>query len=109
VYRYIDSPDATVNTASNTTVETDWGGEIKEMYFQDGPAFELAPNAPARVLATYSGGEPAAVIASFGRGRVGLVGPHPEADLEWFDSTDDSHNSLHPELGHRLIEQTISQ
>jgi glutamine amidotransferase-like uncharacterized protein len=107
-YRYIDSPDAMVTSASDTTVETDWRGQREEMYFQDGPAFRLTPNAPATVLATYSGGEPAALIASFGRGRVGVVGPHPEADLQWFDSNfDNAANAIHPELGHELIEQTI--
>jgi glutamine amidotransferase-like uncharacterized protein len=108
VYRYIDSPDATVTSESDTTVETDWRGQREQMYFQDGPAFRLTPNAPATVLATYPGGEPAALIASFGRGRVGIVGPHPEADLKWFDSTfDNPADAIHPELGHELIEQTI--
>ncbi|MGY4652969.1 BPL-N domain-containing protein [Mycobacterium sp. URHB0021] len=108
VYRYIDSPDAEVSSADYTTVETDWGGQRQEMYFQDGAAFALASKAPATVLATYPGGEPAAVIASFGRGRVGLIGPHPEADRGWFDSSvPDPSAAIHPELGHRLIEQTI--
>jgi glutamine amidotransferase-like uncharacterized protein len=108
VYRYIDSPEATVSSAEYTTVETIWGEDTEEMYFQDGPAFELRPNAPAKVLATYSSGETAAVIASYGRGRVGVVGPHPEADLTWFDSTmDNAKDAVQPRLGHRLIEQTI--
>jgi glutamine amidotransferase-like uncharacterized protein len=109
VYRYIDSPDAAVSSADYTTVETTWGGEFKKMYFQDGPAFELDPGAPATVLATYPGGEAAAVVASCGRGRIGLIGPHPEAGLDWFDSSiDDPQGSIHPDLGHRLIERTIS-
>lgn len=108
VYRYIDSPNASVSTDDYTTVMTDWSGQAREMYFQDGPAFSLAPNAPATVLATYPGGEAAAVVASYGRGRVGLVGPHPEADLAWFSPSDaDPHKAIHPELGHRLIEQTL--
>jgi Biotin-protein ligase, N terminal len=58
--RYISSPGATVTTESYTTVAIDWRGQRKQMYFQDGPAFQLAPNAPATVLATYPNGEPAA-------------------------------------------------
>lgn len=108
VYRYIDSPNASVDTDEYTTVMTDWSGDSREMYFQDGPAFSLSPSAPARVLATYPGGEAAAVVASYGRGRVGLVGPHPEADRAWFGPSDPSSDkAIHPELGHRLIEQTL--
>jgi hypothetical protein len=36
------------------------------------------------VLATYGNGLPAAVIAPFGAGAVGVVGPHPEATPDWF-------------------------
>jgi glutamine amidotransferase-like uncharacterized protein len=108
VYRYIDSDDATVSSPDYTTVETIWAGQSKQMYFQDGPAFEVNPGAPAAVLATYPGGEAAAVVASYGRGRVGLIGPHPEADRDWFDSsTDDPQLSIHPDLGYRLIERTV--
>jgi len=36
------------------------------------------------VLATYDNGLPAAVVAPFGRGAVGVVGPHPEASADWY-------------------------
>ena len=108
VYRYIDSENAAVSDANHTTIETDWAGQRAQMYFQDGPAFRLSPNAPASVLATYPGGETAALVASFGRGRVGLVGPHPEADLGWFGSQiANPGDAIRPDLGHRLIEQTL--
>lgn len=108
--RYISSPGATVTSTSYTTVAIDWRGQPKQMYFQDGPAFRLSPHAPATVLATYPNGEPAALTASFGRGRVGVVGPHPEAELNWFGPTVvNPTDAMHPEVGHDLIEQTINR
>jgi hypothetical protein len=36
------------------------------------------------VLATYSNGRAAALVAPFGAGAVGVVGPHPEASGDWY-------------------------
>jgi hypothetical protein len=57
----------------------------RELYVQDPPWFDLNPaRGAADVLATYGNGLPAAVIAPFGAGAVGVVGPHPEATADWF-------------------------
>lgn len=74
----------------------------RSLYAQDPPVFLLdrddcsddveqdgsASPGPAEVVATYAPGrEVAALVCRFGRGRVAVVGPHPEATPGWF--TDD--------------------
>lgn len=108
VDRYISSPGASVHDEDDTTVPVRWRGQPRIMYFQDGPIFRLRPGAPATVLATYDNGAPAAVIASYGNGRVGLVGPHPEADQSWYDSADLTNpDGIRFDLGYDVIESTV--
>lgn len=46
--------------------------------------FEVAEESETRVLGRYSStGDVAAVLNGFGKGWVGNVGPHPEADKAW--------------------------
>jgi hypothetical protein len=83
--RFISSPGARPASADDTVVTVTWGGLRRRMFFQDGPWFDLDPaRGPADVLATYDNGLPAAVVARFGRGAVGVVGPHPEAPPDWY-------------------------
>lgn len=85
---YVGSPGASVDTTDDTVITVRWRGVPRQMYFQDGPIMKFSPTgvATAQVLATYDGGAPAAVVAPAGRGRVGLVGPHPEAPPSWYAS-----------------------
>jgi glutamine amidotransferase-like uncharacterized protein len=82
--QYIGTPHATVDTDRDTIVEVSWRGQRRHLYFQDGPLFQFDDDAYAEILATYPNRAVAAVVTSFGRGRVGVVGPHPEADADWF-------------------------
>lgn len=105
---YIGSPGATVSDTDDTVVAVRWGGSLRHMYFQDGPVFRLNPGAPATVLATYDTGTPAAVIAPYGAGRVGVVGPHPEADQSWYHDTKlRNPDGIQLDLGHDLVERTV--
>ena len=54
------------------------------MFAQDPATFELDAGADAEVVARYPNGAPAALVAPYGEGRVGVVGPHPEATADWF-------------------------
>lgn len=81
---YIDSPSATVSDSADTVVPVIWRDHPRDMYFQDGPYFSLDETANATVLATYDNGTVAAAVARFGAGRLGVVGPHPEADASWY-------------------------
>jgi glutamine amidotransferase-like uncharacterized protein len=82
--QYIASVAATVDSDANTLVEVSWRGQQRTLFFQDGPYFWVSPRADVTVIATYPNGTIAALVARFGSGRVGVVGPHPEATEDWY-------------------------
>jgi glutamine amidotransferase-like uncharacterized protein len=85
VDRFIDTPGARPDSTRDALLTLTWAGRRRQVFFQDGPWFDLDPDrGPAEVLATYDNGLPAAVVAPFGRGAVGVVGPHPEASADWY-------------------------
>lgn len=53
------------------------------IYQQEAPAFELWDGFTGEVVATYLDGAPAALLARAGQGHIALIGPHPEARLNW--------------------------
>lgn len=83
--QYIATDRATVDSTRPTLVEVDWRDDRRSLYFQDGATFQVRPQTPdLDVIATYPNGEIAALAVPFGDGRVAVVGPHPEADGDWF-------------------------
>ncbi len=82
--QYIASAGATVDSEKDALVEVSWRGRQRTLFFQDGPYFWLRRDAEADVLATYPNGTIAALVTRFGAGRVGVVGPHPEATDDWY-------------------------
>jgi glutamine amidotransferase-like uncharacterized protein len=82
--QYIASRGATVDSAKSTLVDVGWRGRQRTLFFQDGPYFWLRGGRDTTVLATYPNGKIAALVARFGSGRVGVVGPHPEATEDWY-------------------------
>ena len=108
VDQYISTHGASVHSTDDTIIEVRWRGRARHMYFQDGPTFQLRAEAPGTVLATYDTGAAAAVVATFGAGRVGLVGPHPEADRSWYaDAGLTNPDGIRFDLGHDLIKSTM--
>ncbi|PIE27272.1 MAG: hypothetical protein CSA58_05080 [Micrococcales bacterium] len=81
--QYICSPGAEVTNLSETVVRVNWQGKTRRMFFQDGPAF-LVDESKVNVLARYRNGAVAALSTTFGRGRVRVCGPHPEATRDWY-------------------------
>ncbi len=105
---YTDTAQATVKTTDDTIVTVRWRGQSRHMYFQDGPVFQLRTGASATVLATYPNNTTAALATTYGRGRVGVVGPHPEADQSWYSDADITNpDGIRPDLGYDLIETTL--
>lgn len=86
--QFITSIGADVTTSKDTVVAVDWRGRRRHMFFQDGAVLTPAAETPGvDVLARYaSNGEIAALAAPFGRGRIALSGPHPEAPADWYRS-----------------------
>jgi glutamine amidotransferase-like uncharacterized protein len=62
-----------------------WLGKHRSMYFQDGPEFALTADSNATIWAYYDNQDIAAFQTALGKGRVGLIGPHPEADRTWWE------------------------
>ncbi|WP_238012426.1 BPL-N domain-containing protein [Dactylosporangium sp. AC04546] len=105
---YIYTAGASVRDTDDTVVAVRWRDRPRHMFFQDGAAFHPQPGAPATVLATYDTGVPAAIVATYGSGRVGLTGPHPEADRSWYtDAGLTNPDGIRFDLGQDLIESTM--
>lgn len=108
--QYIASRSATVHSEDNTVVDVVWRGRERTLFFQDGPHFELKPRASATVLATYPNKSVAALVTKFGAGRVGVVGPHPEAKDDWFSDVGlDVPGTLGLDLGLDLVDAVMAQ
>ncbi|GAA2624318.1 BPL-N domain-containing protein [Streptomyces axinellae] len=104
---YIDSPGTTIHHQRDTVVPVKWRGKRRHMYFQDGPAFFLDDGADADVLATYPNGDAAVVVAPYGKGRVGVSGPHPEADRSWYEEQGlRNPDGVRLDLAYELVEAT---
>jgi len=107
--QFIASRGASVRTEADTIVNVRWLGQLRSMYFQDGPAFLLDRGATdVIVLATYTNGKIAALVAPYGKGKVGVSGPHPEATAAWYEAS----HLVNPEgvrtaLGHDLIDRLM--
>lgn len=81
---YIDTPGATVSGEADTVIALTWRDKPRHVFFQDGAAFtDVKPG--TTVIARYDNKTVAALTAPYGEGRVGVVGPHPEADQSWYD------------------------
>lgn len=88
---------AQVKNRKNTMIQVDWefttgadAGKTEKLwqFFQDGAVIDLKGDAEtangARVIARYSSNrDVAASITPYGKGWVGVVGPHPEATKDW--------------------------
>lgn len=107
--QYIATRGAAITSDRDTVAQVHWRGRPRYMYFQDGPAFLLRPDAAGvTVLARYPNNEIAALVAPFGRGAIGVVGPHPEAPADWYHH----HGLVDPDgldtdLGHDLIDSLM--
>lgn len=106
--QYVASAGATVDSEEETLIQLSWRGRQRTLYFQDGPYFWLRPGAEAHVLATYRNGTIAAMVTRFGTGRVGVVGPHPEATDDWYiDAGLRIDHRLGVDLGQELVDAVM--
>ena len=65
--QWMASRRASVRTEAETIVNVYWRGQLRSMYFQDGPYFRLDRGATGvMVLATYTNGKIAALVAPYG-------------------------------------------
>ena len=105
---YITSPGATIRTNGDALVTVRWRGRDRSIYFQGGPYFSLPKHSNATVLATYTNGLVAAMVARFGLGSIGVAGPHREAPASWYREADlGNPDGVHLDLGYDLVETTM--
>jgi biotin protein ligase-like protein len=102
-------PGASVTTEDDTIITVDWRDKPRSMYFQDGPYFLVNENTPdVTMLATYTNNQIAAMVTPYGQGKVGVVGPHPEATDDWYqDYQLHDPDGLDADLGQDLIDTTM--
>jgi glutamine amidotransferase-like uncharacterized protein len=78
--QYIKRPGAEVRRSFGTTTQVIWQGQTEQMFFYDGCSL-LGRKRNFRVIAHYTNGDAAAIIQD----QVGIIGPHPESDLYWYN------------------------
>lgn len=65
-----------------------WREQDRQMFFKAGPKFALTDkNTPVEIFGWYSDGSIAALQSAYGKGKVAISGPHPEAPRDWYDGT----------------------
>ena len=104
---YAQTRGAEVHDARNAVITVDWPppphSRTRKIFYQDGPYFWLSPGAHGQVLARYTNGLIAAMVTQFGRGRVAVCGPHPEANRSWFQLAGLRYPGSTYDLGHQLV------
>ncbi len=103
--QYIKRPNSTINKTTPSIVKLLWKDEEKDMYFHDGSAFffKKKPVEGIDIYAKYKNGDIAAMIQPYGEGKIGLIGPHPEAQKWWFYSQPRIKDGWHDCIQHNLF------
>lgn len=106
--QYIETQGASTKSTADTVIPIKWGNRKISMYFQDGP-YMIPSGVPGeKILARYTNGKVAAMSAPYGAGRIGVVGPHPEAPRRWYRLAGLSDpDGLDTKYGHKLINSTM--
>jgi hypothetical protein len=104
VDEYYSSPGASVTTPEPALVPVTWRDTPRWMFFQDGGYMvPKRSTTGVTVLARYSNGSIAALVAPSGRGKVALCGPHPEAPPRWYRQAGLRYGGPTQDLGDDLI------
>ena len=101
--QYIKQDSAEIKRSFGTTVKVSWLDQTEHMYFYDGCCF-LDQGGDYEVVARYANSNPAAIIQN----NVGLIGPHPESDIYWYDKNyllRHWHNYSHHQLLLKFVEK----
>ena len=78
--QYITRPGTDTRRPHAKALSVTWLGQQEKMYFYDGCAL-VGDATKFKTVATYANGDPMAIIQN----NIGLIGPHPESDIYWFD------------------------
>jgi glutamine amidotransferase-like uncharacterized protein len=109
---YTATRGAEIHGARNAVITIRWPAShhraLRTIFYQDGPYFWLERGARARVMARYTNGRIAAMVAPFGHGVVGVSGPHPEANRSWYQLAGLRYPGSTYDLGHQLVDTVMS-
>lgn len=108
--QYIATKNASVHNDKDSVIPVDWLGQRRMIFFQDGPFIRPPGRASDHILARYTNGKVAAMTTSYGKGTLGLVGPHPEATRSWYNKKlwKQQTDGIDPGPGLQLIAATMS-
>ena len=101
--QYIRRPNTCTKRYYSKAVECNWQGDTDRFFFYDGPAF-VGDERNFETIARYANGDPAAII----QGRIGLIGPHLEAEEYWY-SKPYLHKHWHEGRHHKLLREFVSK
>lgn len=104
--QYIATKGASTKSVADTVIPIKWGKRKIYMYFQDGAYVIPRRVAGEKILARYTNGKVAALTKPYGAGRIGVVGPHPEAPVKWYRLAGlkkKDRDGLDARYGHKLI------
>jgi len=101
--QYIRRPNTCTKRYYSKAVECNWQGDTDRFFFYDGPAF-IGDERNFETIARYANGDPAAII----QGRIGLIGPHLEAEEYWY-SKPYLHKHWHKGRHHKLLREFVSK
>ena len=84
--QYVKREGAILKHEKHDVLDIYHNGEKKTVYFHDGAAFIPIGRRkiPAEIVATYTNGDAAAIVQKHKKGKIALIGPHPEAYKWWF-------------------------
>ncbi|KAL3588213.1 hypothetical protein FPOAC2_14112 [Fusarium poae] len=110
--------NAQVDNDIDTTIQVDWKfnatasspkTENRWMYFQEGVTLLGFQKSDPRVIGRYtSNKDVAASVTPYGKGFVGLVGPHPEADESWYEDADiENPDGVQTDIGYDFVKSTL--
>lgn len=101
--QYIKQPKTCTRRYYSKPVECNWKGTPERIFFYDGPAF-IGDESNFETIARYSNGDPAAII----QGRIGLIGPHLEAEEYWYDKPY-LHKHWNQGKNHKLLKEFVNK
>jgi glutamine amidotransferase-like uncharacterized protein len=101
--QYIKRPKADTRRPHAKNINIKWNGIDTKMFFYDGCA--LIGNGNYRTVATYSNGDPMAIIQK----NVGLIGCHPESEEFWYDSYSWLKGKYHNGEHHKLLLEFVNE
>lgn len=109
--QHIKRKQASTKRSGPSIVDIYWKQEkAQPIYFYDGAAFVYTwPDAKANVLGRYSNGDAAALIQSYEQGKVGVIGPHPEAQKWWFYSQRRIRDGWKNNMQHHMLLELVEE